>query len=211
MSISILEKLHSHESPDTNAPSLEMAKNAIKKLVGHDEPLQVDSLDSIPLKAVAELSQIHDPFKQLAQAARLHDILPDDEVAATIDPLIDSSSSDLVDTLAEEDRRRRLPSNDPERIPGADDGVYLLPTEVVAAFEAHDAHPSPQTQKLVDFAILHAVSRDLRTTFESARKLANEKGIHLMDALNTIRSQPAPFEPNAVKDGYEWLYDEKAS
>lgn len=211
MSISFAERLHPNDSHDTAAHSLGMAKNVLKRFVAHDTPLELDSLDSIPLKAVAELSQIHDPFKQLAQAARLHEMLPDDEVTATIDPLIDSSSSELVDTLAEEDRRRRLPSNDPERIQGADYGVYLHPSEIVASFEALDAHPSPQTEKLVDFAISHASSKDLRDMFNEAKKLATEKGIHIMDALEAIRSQPAPFEPNAVKDGYDWLYDKKAS
>lgn len=185
MSHSILEKLHTHDS--------------------------VTSIDNIPLKAVTELARIDNPFKQLAQAARLHDILPEDEVSSTLDPLIDSSSSELVDTLAEEDRRRRLPSTDPERIPGADYGVFLRPDDIIAALEAHDAHPSPHTAKLVEFAISHASSKDLRTTFGDAKQLANEKGIPMMDALDAVRSQPSPFEPSAVIDGYDWLYDKKSS
>jgi hypothetical protein len=211
MSISITERIHRRESHDDAETSFGMAKSALKNLVAPPASLEIDTLDNIPLKAVTELSRIHDPFKQLAQAARLHDMLPDEEVTATIDPLIDSSSSELVDTLAEEDRRRRLPSNDPERIPGADYGVYLRPTEVVASFEAHDAHHSPQTEKLVDFAISHASSKDLREMFGDAKKLATEKGIHIMDALRIIRAQPSAFEPNAVMDGYDWLYDKKTS
>lgn len=188
MSISLAERIHSHGSRDTS-----------------------DSLGNIPLKAVAELSSIHDPFKQLAHAARLHDILPDDEAAATLDPLIDSSSSELVDTLSEVDRRRRLPSGDPEHLAGSDDGVYLRADEVIASFEAHDAHPSPQTEKLVGFAIDHAVSNDLRATFANARNHANSKGIPMMDALDVVRSQPSSFEPNAITDGYDWLFDKKSS
>jgi hypothetical protein len=207
MSAILTEQLRSSDFSEANR--LELAKKAFRHIIAPNAHIEIETLDAIPLKAVTDLSHIHDPFEQLSAAARLHEVLPTKDVTATIDPLIDSSSHDLVAQLAEEDRRRRLPSNDPDHIHAKDDGMFLLPREVEATFMVHDAHPSPQTKMLAEFAVEHAASTDLKATFRDAKRIAEEKDIPLMDALSNVQSSPAPYEPNAIREGYDWLYADK--